>query len=128
MGNVTLITTRGGVEIPTRIVNLRPWKNKQGQDIRDPKSIRRALAYGYAGYVGPMVCRCCNGTLEVMPVQYVYDTTVGHKVARFDEPEDCKMCIQGIPKNVCGDCQTPLPACECLQKDHFFIQAESGPR
>lgn len=120
LGNVTLITAKNGVEIPTRIVTNQLWRNKQGQPIKDPKSIRRAIAHGYAGYTGSLVCHVCKGTTEVMHVSYEPDPVTDKVVARFGELVDCKMCVQGIPKNVCGDCQTPLPACVCVQKDPFL--------
>lgn len=102
-GNLHVITTLNGVNIKTKVVMTQPVRNGKGQPITSPKAIRRALAHHYAGYRGKLVCKLHEG-----------------------ESSDCRFCIRGIPKHVCGDCNEPLPACRCMRNDPWKIVRGTG--
>jgi len=96
-GRDYIITTLHGKTIKTRVVRSRYIKNSKGTVLKSAKAIRRALAHGVGCYRGSMVCKICKG-----------------------QNEECHFCISGIPKNVCGDCNQPLPGCACL----YFVMRE----
>jgi hypothetical protein len=95
-----IVTTLGGENIKTHVVRNRYIKNAKGQELKTPQAIRRALAHHIGVYKGSMLCKMCHGREE-------FELEDGQVLI-------CRFCIKGVPKNVCGDCNEPLPGCKCL--------------